>query len=319
VAVAEASGRLTPGVATAARSATTPATGVAVGLGAMVALQSYVNGRFGQSLGSAEVAAAVNNAVGLAALGLLAAATGAIGRALRSLQHVRFWHLLGGLGGAMYVLAGAIGAPEVGVALLSIALVCGQTGGSLFVDGIGLSPAGRQAVTAGRVAGVCLTIAAVVASALGARASLHVGILAFTVAAGVGVALQQACNGHLARDTAEPLFAGVVNFTVAFFVVLVVAAIVSDLSPPNGWSAPPLEYLGGLLGAVVATTMAVIVSRLGVLRMILAMTAGLTVGGLVLDLVAPAHGEGVTVGTFVGVALAFAAVIASGRGAPAGV
>jgi uncharacterized membrane protein YdcZ (DUF606 family) len=65
--------------------------------------------------------------------------------------------------------------------------------------------------------------------------------------------------------------------------------------------------------------MAVIVSRLGVLRLILAMTAGLTVGGLVIDLVAPAHGEAVTVGTVVGVVLAFMAVIASGRGAPTGV
>ena len=61
------------------------------------------------------------------------------------------------------------GAPEVGVALLSVALVCGQTAGSLAADGVGLSPAGRQPVTTGRVAGVALTIAAVVASALGAQ------------------------------------------------------------------------------------------------------------------------------------------------------
>jgi transporter family-2 protein len=218
----------------------------------------------------------------------------------------------------MYVMAGAIGAPEVGVALLSIALVCGQTGGSLFVDGVGLGPAGRQQVTTGRVAGVGLTIAAVVASALGARASLHVGILAFTVVAGVAVALQQACNGHLARNTGEPLFAGTVNFAVGFGALLVVAAIVSGLSPPHGWSsAAPLEYVGGLLGAVIATSMAVIVSRLGVLRLILAMTAGQAVGGLVLDLIAPARGEHVTAATVIGVALAFAAVIVSGRGAPA--
>jgi hypothetical protein len=83
----------------------------------------------------------------------------------------------------MYVMAGAWGAPEVGVALLSVALVCGQTAGSLAADGFGLSPAGRQPVTAGRVAGVALTIAAVVASALGARAHLHFAVLAFTVVA----------------------------------------------------------------------------------------------------------------------------------------
>jgi transporter family-2 protein len=162
------------------------------------------------------------------------------------------------------------------------------------------------------VAGVCLTVAAVVASGFGARANLHVGIVAFTVAAGVATALQQGANGHLARNTGEPLFAGAVNFAVGFLALLVIAGIASGLAPPHGWSAPPLEYLGGLLGATIATTMAVIVSRLGVLRLILAMTAGQTVGGLGLDLVAPAHGEAVTAGTVLGVGLAFAAVLVSG-------
>ena len=302
-------------MAVAARRATALPMLVAVTAGIALAVQSYDNGRLRESLGSAEVAAVVNNTVGLVALGLLAAAVGAIPRALRSLHRVRPWYLLGGLGGAMYVVAGAWGAPEIGVALLSIALVCGQTAGSLAADGFGLSPAGRQEVSPGRLAGVCLTVAAVGASAYGARASLHVGVVAFTLAAGVATALQQAANGHLARTTGEPLFAGAVNFAVGFVALLAVAAIAADLSPPNGWSAPPLEYLGGLLGAAIATTMAVIVSRLGVLRMILALTAGQTVGGLMLDLIATAHGESVTAATVIGVALAFCAVLVSGRGA----
>jgi bacterial/archaeal transporter family-2 protein len=303
-------------VAVSTRSATALPMAIAVVAGVTLAVQSYVNGRFGRALGSAEMAAAVNNTVGLAALGAAAAVTGAIPRALRHLDRVRGWHLLGGLGGAMYVVAGAVGAPEIGVALLVIALVCGQTAGSLGADAAGLSPAGRQAVTPGRFAGVILTIAAVVASALGAQASLRVGILAFTVAAGVATALQQAANGHLARGTGEPLFAGAVNFAVGFVALLVVAAVANGLVPPHGWSAPPLEYLGGILGAAIATSMAVIVSRLGVLRMILALTAGQTLGGLALDLIAPARGEHVTAGTIVGVALAFAAVFVSGWRAP---
>jgi bacterial/archaeal transporter family-2 protein len=304
-------------VAVAARRAVALPTAIAVALGAALAVQSYVNGRLAQSIGSPELAAAVNNAVGLVALGVVAAAIGAIPRALRAWPGVRPWYLLGGLGGAMYVMAGAWGAPEVGVALLSVALVCGQTTGSLAADGIGLSPAGRQPVTAGRVAGVALTIGAVVASALGARANLQAGILAFTVVAGVATALQQAANGHLARVTGEPLFAGAMNFAVGFVALLAIAAIATSLSAPHGWSAPPLEYLGGLMGATIATTMAVIVSRLGVLRLILAMTAGQAIGGLGLDIVAPAHGEIVTAGTVIGVVLACAAVLVSGRGSRA--
>ena len=120
---------------------------IAVVRGVALAVQSYVNGRLGESIGSAELAAAVNNAVGSGRARAIAAAIGAIPRALRAWPGVRPWHLLGGLGGAMYVAAGAIGAPEVGVALLSVALVCGQTAGSLAADGIGLSPAGRQPVS----------------------------------------------------------------------------------------------------------------------------------------------------------------------------
>lgn len=300
-------------MAVAARRATSLPTLVAVAAGGALAVQSYVNGRLGQSLGSAELAAAVNNTVGFAALAAVAVATGAIPRALRSRGRVRPWHLLGGLGGAMFVVAGAVGAPEIGVALLSVALVCGQTAGSLIADGAGLSPAGRQRVTARRIAGVALTVAAVIASAAGWHASLHVGLVAFAVAAGVATALQQAANGHLARNTGEPVFAGAVNFAVGFLTLLAVAAIATGLSPPHGWSAAPaLEFAGGFLGAAIATTMAVIVTRLGVLRMILALTAGQAVSGLALDLVAPARGVTVTAGTVVGVALAFAAVIVTG-------
>ena len=163
-------------MAVAARRATALPTLVVVVAGVALSGQAYINGRLGESIGSGEAAAAVNNGVGLVALLVVTVAAGAIPRALRSLASVRVWHLLGGLGGAMFIAAGAIGAPEIGVALLSVALVCGQTTGSLVADGVGLSPAGHQGVTAGRIAGVALTIAAVVASALGASAHLHVGL-----------------------------------------------------------------------------------------------------------------------------------------------
>ena len=302
-------------MAVAVRRASALPTIITVVAGVGISAQAYINGRLGESIGSGEAAAAINNGVGLVSLLVVTVAAGAIPRALRSLSQVRFWHLLGGLGGAMFIVAGAIGAPEIGVALLSVALVCGQTTGSLVADGAGLSPAGHQGVTTGRVAGVALTIAAVIASALGASAHLHVGLLFFALAAGAASALQQAANGHLARNTGEPLFAGTVNFAVGFLALLVVAAIATGVSPPHGWSAPPLEYTAGLLGAAIATTMAVLVSRLGVLRLILALTAGQAIGGLALDLIAPARGETVTAGTVAGVALACAAVLVSGRGA----
>lgn len=155
-------------MAVAAPPRTAVATAAAVLTGAGIAVQSYVNGRLGSSLGSGELAAAVNNVTGLAVLAAIAAA-GAAPRALGQRAGVRPWHLLGGLGGALMVTAGAVAAPKIGVALLSVALVCGQVSGSLGADRVGLSPAGRRHVTAPRVVGVALAVCAVALAAAGAR------------------------------------------------------------------------------------------------------------------------------------------------------
>lgn len=299
---------------TAPRRATVLPTAVAAAAGATLSVQAYANGRLGGSIGSAEMAGVINNAVGLAAIVVVAIAVGALQRALRSLDGVRPWQFFGGLAGAMYVTAGAVGVPKIGVALLTVALVCGQTAGSLVVDAAALSPAGRRRITTRRLVGVALTIAAVAASARGTHGTLHVGILVLALAAGFSSSVQQAANGHVARATGEPLFAGALNFAVGLCALLVVGAVADGLTPPNGWSAPPLEYLGGLAGITIVCLLAVIVARLGVLRMMLALTAGQLAGGLGLDLIAPAHGRTVSAGTVAGVALACAAVLVSGRG-----
>lgn len=288
-------------------------TAVAVAGGAVLAVQAYVNGRLGRSLGSPEHAAVINNVVGLAVLVALTVTTRGAPRAVRRWRDVRAWYLLGGLGGAMFVAAGAIAAPRIGVALLSLALVCGQTTGSLVADRLGLSPAGRQHITAIRLLGVGLAVVAVAVSALGAHTRPEAGVLAFALLAGVASSFQQAANGRLARATGEPIFASAVNFAVGAVALVAAAAIMTGLSPEHGWSGPPTLYLGGLLGAAVATAFLVLVSRMGVLRLIVAAIAGQALGGLAVDLVAPIHGERVTAATVAGVALTFAAVAVISR------
>jgi bacterial/archaeal transporter family-2 protein len=300
-------------VAVAASRRTAVTTAIAVAAGAGIAVQSYANGRLGGSLGSGELAALINNITGLGALAAITLATGAGPRALRQRRDVRAWHLLGGLAGAFVVTVAAIAAPKIGVALLSLALVCGQTSGSLVADRAGLSPAGRRDITVTRLAGVALAVVAVALSAVGGGAHPQAGLIAAAVVGGVAMSLQQAANGHLARATGEPIVASTLNFAVGAVALVVVAALATGLSPPHGWSGPVPEYLGGLIGAMVATTMAVLVSKMGVLRLMLAVIAGQTAGGLAVDLVAPVHGETVTAATVAGVALTFVAVLISSR------
>ena len=92
-----------------------------------------------------------------------------------------------------------------------------------------------------------------------------------------------------------------------------VTLVVVGGGPPGGWSAPPLDWIGGLLGAAFVIVSAVVVPVIGVLRLTLAAVAGQSAGALVLDVVAPVPGEALTAGTVVGVLLALAAVGVSGR------
>jgi transporter family-2 protein len=274
-----------------------------------------VNGRFGATVGSSTLAAVVNQVVGLSALLALAVASGALMRAVRRIRagaRVRWWHPMASINGAVYVTVTSAAAPKVGVALLSVALVAGQTGGALLADRVGLSPAGRRYLTRARVVGVALALVAVVIGALGKHGELHLHLLMLAVVAGAGMAVVQSGVGHVSRVTGEPLVAGIVSFAVGGVCVALVALVVTGASPPNGWSAPPELWTGGLIGAATGVVMAVTVRVLGVLRLTLSIVAGQTVGALIIDFAAPAAGAPVTLATGVSVALTLLAVAVSG-------
>jgi bacterial/archaeal transporter family-2 protein len=288
--------------------------------GAAISLQSYLNGRLGKDVDSPTIAAAINNLVAFVATLAIVLATRALPKArarLRALGRPPLWHFLGGLSGASLVLVSAVAAPEVGVALLTVAIVCGSTGGSLAVDAAGLGPVGRRPITLPRVAGVLLAIGATAISALGARSDPNMVLLVLALAVGLGMALQAAANGQLASETGEPFVASLVNVVVGLSVLAVAAVVTIATSSLADFPANPLQYVGGLLGAFVVVVSAAAVQTLGVLRLGLAMVAGQMAGALIVDLVVPAPGEAVTAATVVGVALTMVAVVVSGRGQPA--
>jgi transporter family-2 protein len=291
----------------------------AVLAGAAISLQSYINGKLGKSMGAPTIAAAINNLVAFVATFAVVLATRALPRArarLRALGRVPAWYYLGGFGGAALVLVSAVAAPEVGVAPLTVALVCGSTGGSLPVDAAGLGPSGRCPISAARVAGVLLAVIATVVSARGAQGDPDVLLLTLAFAAGVGMSLQAAANGQLARVSGEPWAASLVNVAVGLATLGVVALVTLATSSPDAMPGNPLLYGGGLLGAFVVVVGTTAVSTLGVVRLGLAMVAGQTAGALVVDLVAPVRGEPVTAATVTGVVLTMVAVAVSGRGRP---
>jgi bacterial/archaeal transporter family-2 protein len=290
--------------------------GMAFVAGAGLSVQAFLNGRLGVSIGSGELAALVNNMVGLAALLVCAGASGALRRAVRRLRDGdkgRPWHYATSGIGAFFVIVAAIAAPKVGIALLTVAVVCGQAFGSVVADALGLSPAGRRGPTSARVLGVALALVAVGIAALGRGRGLDLGLLALAMASGAGLAVGQAGLGQLTVRSGEPLAAATVGFSLgAVCTTVAVVVALGAVSPPHGWSAPVEQWAGGLFGAAVVVGLGRLVITLGVLRLTLALVAGQSVGALVLDLAAPAAGREVTIRTVISVLLTFAAVAVSG-------
>jgi transporter family-2 protein len=294
---------------------TTLALGAAVLCGALVALQARVNGELAQNLNDALLAAVVSFGSGLVVIALVVASQRSARQAWGRLRDVPWWSRLGGLGGATLVASGAYAAPRIGVALLTVAIVAGQTTGGLLVDRAGLGPSGGHAITVPRLAGALLCVVAVVLSVAGKRSGdAHVLLLIVVGIAGLLISVQQALNGRVRAQTRDAAVTTLLNFLVGS-AALVLAYLVFSAHGGGHW--PGLDewwlYIGGSLGVIFIAMAAVTVRILGVLRLGLATIAGQLVGAIVLDLVTPATGQGVAVATVVGAVLTFVAVGISGR------
>ncbi|MBC7373515.1 MAG: DMT family transporter [Frankiales bacterium] len=287
--------------------------------GALVALQQRINGELKTALGDTLLTALVSFGTGLLAVVVVVLSRPSARAAVRLVRDVAWVQRLGGLGGATLVAVGAAAAPEIGVALLTVGLVAGQTTGGLLVDRVGWGPGGSHRLTAPRVLGAALCLVAVGISVLGdgARAASPL-LLVLVVVAGLLISVQQALNGQVRRVTGDAGVATLVNFvggTLALGLGVLVHAASTGLNV-GAWPGPGqwYLYLGGPMGATFVAIAAVVVRRLGVFRLGLAVIAGQLVGALLLDVLAPVHGRGVELLTVVGVALTLVAVYVAGSG-----
>lgn len=290
----------------------------AVLVGGCVALQQRVNGELEQAVSDPLLVGLVGFATCLALSAAVVLARPDSRRALPAVRGLPPWQLLGGLGGATLVAVGAVAAPELGVALLTVGIVFGQTAGAVAVDRYGVGPGGRRPLTAARGAGALLCLLAVAVSALGGDARrADPALLGLVVLAGVGACLQQALNGRVTETTGDARLATLTNYvagTVGLLLGFTVHAVLGGVRLGH-WPGPGRWYLytGGPLGACFVAVAALIVQRLGVLLLGLATTAGQLAGAVTLDLVVPAPGRSLSLLTVAGVVLTFAAVLVTGR------
>ena len=303
----------------AAHSRPAVAIGVAgaVMVGVFTAIQSRVNGELGRALADGYLAAVISFGSGLLILAVALAVWTPGRRGLRAaFGSVRegatpWWYLCGGAGGALFVLSQGITGAVLGVALFTVAVVCGQTISGLAIDRNGIGHTPPAAITVTRLVGSALALVAVgVAVSAGFGGDLPAWMLLLPFASGLAVAVQQAVNGQVRRVAGSALTATFMNFLVGT-TVLLIACLVHEaiVGLPERMPTNPLLYLGGLIGAIFIGGAVIVVRVTGVLLLGLGSVAGQLVMSLVLDLVLPAAGRVVVASTVVGTVLTLVAVV----------
>jgi transporter family-2 protein len=307
---------------------TTAALVLAVVSGALIAVQARVNGELAVEVGSGVLAAFISFGTGTIVLAVAMLAwrggRGGLARIRSAVRDRRMspWFLFGGVAGALTVTSQGLVAPVLGVALFTVALVGGQAVGSLLIDRRGIGAAAPKPLTAPRLVGAALALAAV-AWAVSDRVQGDAPwlLLLLPLVAGAGMAWQQAVNGQLRQTSRSVVAATFVSF-LAGTIVLAVATLVEALAVgmPERLPADPVLYLGGMLGILFVAGGAAIVPLTGVLLYGLATIAGQLAAAVLLDLLLPVEHSGIDLATVGGAVLAVIAVgIASirrpGRGA----
>jgi transporter family-2 protein len=297
---------------------------VAFVTGTGISLQARVNAALAARLDDGVAAALISFGTGFLLLVLLTVAFPAPRRGLRRLRaglaegRLRWWHFTGGLFGALLVASQGLTVGVLGVAVFTVAVVCGQIGSSLLMDRLGVGPGGPRPVSGQRLLGAGLAMCAVglaMADRLAHPAGLGLALL--PLLAGIGTAWQQGVNGRVGQAAraddhgsllVSTLPATLVNFTTG---VLVLAAVtVIDLlrhGPPNPLPGELWLYLGGPLGMAFIGSMVVLVRRIGVLLLGLGLVAGQLVASVLLDVLAPAGYHPLTALTLTGTALTLVA------------
>ncbi len=128
---------------------------VAVLAGTLGAIQTAVNGRLGQAMGSALAAAFVSFLVGTA--GLIVVVLVRRSRVQRT-GPIPLWLFSGGLLGAAFVLVNAFNAPVLGTSLAVSVALLGQVAAGLELDHRGWLGIRRRPVTSWRVLGAAIVL-----------------------------------------------------------------------------------------------------------------------------------------------------------------
>jgi transporter family-2 protein len=128
--------------------------------GGLIALQAPINAGLGKATGSLP-AALVSFVIGTAALAAIVVLSGQAG-GLGSAIDVRWYYLVGGLLGAIYVANALITVTVIGAGGVAAATITGQLVASVAIDRLGLFGLDQVPLSPERIIGVALLLAGTV-------------------------------------------------------------------------------------------------------------------------------------------------------------
>lgn len=125
--------------------------------GGVVALQPALNAGLGRATGNLP-AAMISFVLGALVLGALVALVGQIGEVGRAFD-VRWYYLLGGLCGVLWVATSIVAVESIGAGGVVAATITGQLTGAVIADRLGVLGLEETPVTPERLLGVAMLLA----------------------------------------------------------------------------------------------------------------------------------------------------------------
>ncbi len=265
-------------------------------VGSLLAVQAAANVQLSRAIGSPFGASALQLGIGAVVLLAVAAAGGALS-AFGSLDDAAAWHLVGGVGSAVYITAGILLFPRLGAIVAVGLFVTGQMLASLLLDGFGWLGVEQESLGAAAAAGAGAVVAGILLvvraqagdGALERAVRDRVGWIALALVAGAALPLQGAVNARLRADLDAPIAAGAFSFLVATAAMSLLLAASLAFAAAARPQLSQLErlpwwgWLGGLCGAVYVTSVFLLIPEIGAAPTIALTVAGQQVASVFVD------------------------------------
>jgi bacterial/archaeal transporter family-2 protein len=254
--------------------------------GGLLPIQAGANAQLSKSVASPFAATTLQLLVGAAAFFLITTFAGSLA-ALAGLSDVPWWHAIGGLASALYVVSGILLFPRLGAVVTVGLFIAGQMLASVALDTsgiLGVAPQSFDLATAAGTGAVLLGIIAIVkgktASTTAQAITSLPGWVLLAFVAGAILPIQGAVNALLRAELDAPLAVGTVSFAVAtagMALVFLLTAIATKTPKPQMGALPNMPWwgwLGGFVGAYYVVTVFMAIPEIGT-----AATVGLTIVG----------------------------------------